>query len=164
MATSPQALRTCASPAFQSLGSAFPARRQAPRLCLSSSKPGHMKRVTLPTCLTRCEYHPEIIACRGHKVASGISKGYLGIFVCQVASCRGGTRTTTPRTTSPPRKQSPIFTRSFSVARTSCVRTTPMNSSPAGSGTPSTTPIDMRACTGDSRVTVPSTTDPGDGA
>lgn len=63
--------------------------------------------------------------------------------------------TTTPFTTSPPRKQSAIFTLSFSVARTSCERITPVKSSPCGRGTPSTTVIDMKACRGDKRVMVP---------
>ena len=71
--------------------------------------------------------------------------------------------TTRPLTTSPPRKHSAILTLSFSVALTSWTRITPVKSSPAGRGTPSTTVMDRTACRGDSLVTVPSTTELGAG-
>jgi hypothetical protein len=79
---------------------------------------------------------------------------------CRQSACM---RTTSPLMTSPPRKQSPIFTLSLSVARTSCTRMTPVNSSPGGRGIPSTTEIDTVACVGDKRVTVPSTIEFGAG-
>lgn len=72
-------------------------------------------------------------------------------------------RTTSPLITSPPRKQSPIFTLSLSVARTSCTLMTPVNSSPGGRGIPSTTAMDTVACIGDKRVTIPSTIEFGVG-
>ena len=73
------------------------------------------------------------------------------------------TLTTMPLTTSPPRKQSASLTLSFSVARTSWARITPVNSSPSGSGMPSTTVIESKAWVGDRRVIEPRTTELGDG-
>jgi len=71
--------------------------------------------------------------------------------------------TTRPLTTSPPRKQSAILTLSFSVALMSCVRITPVNSSPGGRGMPSTTDMATTAWSGERRVTVPRMSELGAG-
>jgi len=81
-------LHTCVSPACRSLCSAFPAKTQAPGLTLSTDVSWAISREhRLPTCLTGRKYHPEIIACRGHKVAPGISKRYLK-FCLHGCNCR----------------------------------------------------------------------------
>jgi hypothetical protein len=142
----------------------LPRNRLQRRPCLWCQQPGPAAAAPGLTCFARRKYNPEIVSRSAHKVASRIAQRYLYIGRClDPAASLNDALTTSPRTTSPPRKQSPILTRSFSAARTSCERITPVNSSPAGRGTPSTTLIEIIACTGDKRVTDPSTTELGDG-
>jgi hypothetical protein len=132
-----------------------------PRLGAAHLLPRHwLHRSTSLACRKN---NTEIVACCRYVVAACISErdlpttGELHEGACVFV------RTTTPFTTSPPRKQSPILTLSFSVARISCTRITPVKSSPGGKGTPSTTVIETTACWGDNRVTEPITTEFGAG-
>ena len=80
---------------------------------------GKHARSSSLTCLTLRKDYSEVISSGSDIVASCIPERYLFELVGKRNLFAAGRHTTRPRTTSPPRKQSPILTLSFSVARTS---------------------------------------------